>query len=262
VRFRNQAAGESDATYVAAFQTFRAACADDERIGVFANDGWLTDAMRSFVYSRSGLPSLLARLQGMSVLAGPKGERVAQSPGMTSRGPLNRFTIHDTNGNPVGHDERIHPGILGPISGKGGGICCYYEAADTITGTYACVQTDTLCPVLPATQGVQSFMDNRVSSACERALYGISFLALGGADVVTNFTLDEDTREAMASAGMKAIKDAGLENEFANANDPNLLTVDALVVVSGTNTSVTWRFNDDLYRYTNSITITIQNARV
>jgi hypothetical protein len=104
-------------------------------------------------------------------------------------------------------------------------------------------------------------MDNRVSSACERALYTVSFLALGGASVVTSFTLDDDTREAMAAAGMKAIKDAGLVNEFANAEDPNLLTVDALVTVSGTTYSVTWRFNDDLYRYGNSITITITNAR-
>jgi hypothetical protein len=261
VRFRNQAAGESDATYVAAFQAFRAACADDERIAIWANDGWLTDAQRQYVYSRSGLPSFLAKLQGMSVLSGPKGERIAQSPGMTSRGPLVGFTIHDTAGNPVGHDERVHPGILGPLAGKGGGVCCYYEASDTVSGTYVCVQADTLCPVLPATSGVQSLMDNRVSSACERALYTVSFLALGGADVVTNFTLDDDTREAMAAAGMKAIKDAGLTNEFANAEDPNLLTVDALVTVSGTLTSVTWRFNDNLYRYTNSITITIQNAR-
>lgn len=261
VRFRNQATGESDATYVAAFQTFRAACADDERITVFANDGWLTDAMRSFVYSRSGLPAFLAKLAGMSVLAGPKGERIAQSPGMTSRGPLANFTIRDAAGNSVGHDERVHPGILGPLSGKGGGACCYYEASDTIAGTYACVQTDTLCPVFPATQGVQSLMDNRVSSACERALYTVSFLALGGAAVVTNFTLDDDTREAMAAAGMKAIKDAGLENEFANATDPNLLTVDAAVTVSGTVYAVTWRFNDDLYDYSNSVTIYVANAR-
>ncbi|HVE13961.1 MAG TPA: hypothetical protein VNI01_11240 [Elusimicrobiota bacterium] len=261
VRFRDQAAGESDVAYVAAFQEFRAACADDERICVWAGDGWLTDAQRSYVYSRSGLPSFLAKLQGMSVLAGPKGERIAQSPGMTSRGPLVGFSIHDTAGNPVGHDERTHPGILGPLAGKGGGACAYYEAADRIAGTYACVQTDTLCPVLPATQGVQSLMDNRVSSACERALYNISFLALGGADVVTDFILDDDTREAMAAAGMKAIKDAGLENEFANANDPNLLTVDALVTVDGTLNGVTWRFNNKLYRYTNSVTVWVANAR-
>jgi hypothetical protein len=261
VRFRNQGASESDATYVAAFQTFRAACADDERICVWANDGWLTDAQRQYVYSRSGLPAFLAKIQGGSVLAGPKGERVAQSPGMTSRGPLWNFTIHDTAGNPVGHDERVHPGILGPLAGKGGGACAYYEASDTVTGTYACVQTDVLTAVFPATQGVQSMMDNRVSSACERALYTVSFLALGGAAVVTNFTLDDDTREAMAAAGMKSIKDAGLVNEFANADDPNLLTVDALVTVSGTTYSVTWRFNNNLYRYGNSIMITITNAR-
>lgn len=262
VRFRNQAAGESDATYTAAFETFRAACADDARIVVWANDGWLTDAMRSYVYSRSGLPSFLAKIQGNNVLAGPKGERVAQSPTLTKRGggpaPLVGFTIHDTNGNPVGHDERVHPGILGPLSGKGGGACAYYEGADGIAGTY-CAGADTLYGIGST---VLNIMDSRVSSGLERTLYQVAFLALGGADIVTSGVLDDDSRESMSNASTKAIRDAGYENEFANAGDPNLVAVDPnVVVLSPGNLQVTWNVNDELYSYTNAIVVTVANGR-
>lgn len=255
-RFRDQAVGESDATYVAALATFRAAAASDARICVVAGDGWLTDAFRGYVYSRSGLPAVLARLQGMALIPGIQGERVAQSPGYAARGPLVGFSVRDTSGNPVGHDERIRGGALGPFNGKGGFLCFYFEAAEGVQGTYV-AGAPTLYDVLPS---VQTLMDNRVSSGIERVLYSTAFTFLQGADVVTAGQLDEDVRDAMAAAAMQAIRSL-YTREIANASDPNLVTVDSAVQVSGPNVTVTWHVNDQLYSYTNAINITIHNAR-
>lgn len=256
VRFRDQAVAESDATYIAATTTFLAACARDARISGWANDGWLTDAFRGYVYSRNMLPSLLARLQGMSIIAGVKGEKVAQSPGWAGRGPLPDFTVRDAAGNPVGHDERIRGGILGPVGGKGGFGCCYYESHEAVPGTYI-AGAPVLYDVLPT---IVTVMDNRVSSGIERLLYGIAFTFLQGADVVTGGILDDDTRDAMAQAGCKAIKD-NYQNEIANPNDPNLVTVDANVTVSGADITVFWYVNDRLFNYNNAIVVTVANAR-
>lgn len=256
VRFRDQAVAESDATYTAALATFRNACADDARIVCVAGDGWLTDAFRSFIYSRSGLAALLPRLQGMVTLAGRRKERIAQDPGYAARGPLLGFTIKDNNGNPVGHDEKARPGAEQPVAGKGGFLCFFYEGSDGIAGTYVAAS-----PSLYGTgSNVLTLMDNRVSSACERILYNVAFSFLSGAEIVTNSTLNKDAREAMASAAMRAIRQ-DMSNEFANASDPNLVTVDAAVIVSGPNYTVTWRFDNELYRYTKQIIITVANGR-
>lgn len=257
VRFRDQAAGESDATYLAALATFRAACASDERIHMVAGDGWLTDAFRSFVYSRSGLPALVARFQGMEKIAGPEGERVAQAPGLTARGPLVGFSIRDTSGNAVGHDERIRGGALGPFAGKGGFGCFYYESATGRQGTYYCVSAPTLYDVGSA---VTELMDNRVSSGIESVLYGITFDTLGGAKVVNAGKIDQDVRDAMASAAMREIKEKYL-NEIENAEDPNLVEVDEDVDVDGAMITTTWHVDNELFSYVNGVDVTIQNAR-
>lgn len=256
VRFRDQGVSESDATYLAALATFRAAAASDARICAVAGDGWLTDAFRGYVYSRSGLPAVLARLQGMAAIPGSQGERVAQSPGYAARGPLVGFSVRDTAGNPVGHDERVRGGALGPYNGKGGFLCFYYEASEGLQGTYI-AGAPTLYDVLPT---VQTLMDNRVSSGIERVLYSTAFTFLQGADVITDGQLDDDIRDAMAAAAMQAIR-ANYANEIANAQDPNLVTVDSAVQVSGPNVTVTWHVNDKLYSYTNAIVVTIANAR-
>lgn len=256
VRFRDQAVSESDATYTAALATFRAACADEPRITAVAGDGWLTDAFRKFVYSRNGLPSVLARRAGASVIAGRKGEKVAQSPGWGQRGPLPDFTIRDAAGNSVGHDERMRPGALAPVSGKGGFLCFYYEGHEDIAGTYIAGA--------PCLYGIGStvltWMDNAISSGIERALYAVAFQFLQGADIVTDSLLDDADRDAMSAAAMRAIKDR-YPNEFSNPQDPNLVTVDALVVVSGATFTVTWHVNDRLFLYLNTVIVTIANGR-
>jgi hypothetical protein len=258
VRFRDQALGESESTFLAALATFRAACSDDARIQVWAGDGMLTDAQRSFVYSRSGFPSYLARHQGMAARAGQKGERIAQSPGWTKRGPLPFFNIHDSTGAVRGHDEGNSPGALGPFAGKGGFACAYYGSWEGREGTYACV----IEPVLYGTTStVKTSMDNRVSSALERILGAIGFDNLGGADIVAGSVLDEDVCFSMAAQAQAAIQ-ANLANEFDNWNDDNLVTVDPNVTVDGDGAvAVNWYVNDKLYGYTNAITITIANGR-
>ncbi len=256
VRFRDQAVGESDATYTTALATFRAACADDARIVCVAGDGWLTDAYRGFVFSRTGTPALLARRQGNVTLAGRRKERIAQDPGYAARGPLPGFSIKDTNGNPVGHDEKTRPGAETPVAGKGGFLCFFYEGSDGISGTYVAASPS----LYPSGSAILSLMDNAVSSAIERILYNVAFAFMSGAEIVTNSVLDNDAREAMANSAMKELA-AQMPNEFANATDPNLVTVGAAVTVSGSSYTVSWYVNDKLYFYTKQINITIANAR-
>lgn len=259
VRFRDAAVGESETTFLAALATFRAACATDARIASWAGDCLLTDPQLSCVYSRSMFPSLLARIQGMAAIPGRKGERIAQSPGWTRRGPMPFASLRSATGAVTGHDERLRPGALGPFAGLGGFMCAYYEAHEDVVGTYACPIAPVLYGVLPT---VTTLMDNRVSSAIERILYAISFQELGGADIVTSSILDEDVCLSMAGAAQDALK-RQLATEFANATDPNLVTVDPNVTV-GTDgaVSVRWYVNDRLFGYTNAITITLANGRV
>jgi hypothetical protein len=209
------------------------------------------------VYSRSGLPSLVARIQGNAALPGVKGERVAQAPGWTKRGPLVGFQVRDTSDNQVGHDERIRGGALQPVSGKGGFVCFYYEAATGRQGTYVCVDAPTLYGV-GAT--VITLMDSRVSNGIERTLYGTAFDTLGGADVVQNGILDEDVRDAMAFSAMQAIRE-NYASEIANPNDPNLVTVNNVVTTAGAVHTVYWFVNDELFSYVNGVVVTIMNAR-
>lgn len=259
VRFRDPTAGESDAAYVAAFATFRAACADDERISIVDAPGILTDLFRGYSYARSAFADILARVQGMAAISGAQGERVAQSLGYTARGPLPNFTIRDSAGNPVGHDEALRSGLSGPLASKGGAICVYYEAHEDVAGTYV-VATPACLHGVGAS--VVTFMDNRVSSGIERALYAVAFSFLGGADTWDPDTLilDDDLRDAMAGAAMAAIK-ANYANEIQNADDPNLVTVDEKIAVDGPRVTVGWFVNDRLFGYTNRINITIANAR-
>jgi hypothetical protein len=256
VRFRDQGGSESDATYTAALATFRNACADDARIVAVAGDGWVTDAFRAFIYSRSGLAPLLPRLQGDAVLSGRNQERIAQDPGYAARGPLPGFTIKDPNGNPLGHDEKLRPGAEQPVAGKGGFLCFFYEGADDVKGTYVAAS-----PSLYGTgSALVTLMDNRVSSELERILYSVAFQFLSGAEIVTNSVLNRDAQEAMSSAATKAIQD-GMPHEFANWDDPNLVTIDPNVTVSGSSYTVKWYVNDKLYLYTKAIVITVANAR-
>lgn len=258
VRFRDPNSGETDAQYITAFQTFRAAAGDDERIVCVAGTGWLTDLYRGYVYERSGLADLLARIQGMSAIGGALGEKVAQSPGYAQRGPLPNFSVRDSNGDPVGHDEALRSGILGPNGGKGGGLCFYYEAHETVAGTYVAGAPT----MYPQGSNVLTLMDNRVSSGIERVLYAVAFTFLQGADIfdADTLTLDDDIRDAMASAAMRVIK-ADYANEIQNADDPNLVTVSDTVTVDGPNVTISWQVNDRLFGYTNRINITIANTR-
>lgn len=260
VRFRDQAVAESDATYTTALATFRAACADDARILCVAGDGWVTDAFRAFVYSRSGLAPLLTRLQGMSAIPGARGEKIAQHPGWGARGPLPGFTIRDTNGNPVGHDEKARPGGDQPVAGKGGFLTFFYESHEDVAGTYV-----NAAPVLYGVgSSVLTLMDNRVSSGIERALYAVAFAYLSGAEVVNavgaQVLLDQDAGDAMAASAMTSIR-RRYATDFQNAADPNLVTVDSALVVAGPVFTVTWRVNDRLYFYVGGIVITIANTR-
>jgi len=259
VRFRDPNSGETDTQYITAFQTFVNAN-HDSRIECVAGSGWLTDAFRAFVYNRSGLPALLARKQSFKAVPGQEGERLAQNPGWVARGPLEGFTLKDTNGNTIGHDEAIRAGIAAtPGAPSGGGQAFYFLQDARLAGTYA----DNRGTVMYApTNTVLTPMDRRVANAIEQIAVSLSLESIGGADIYdqVTFALDDDIRDGLASKIVQAIK-ANYAREFQNAEDPNLVVIDATVTVSGQLVTITGTLNVRFYGYTDTVALKFSATR-
>lgn len=258
VRFRDPTSGETDAQYVTAFQTFAAAC-QDSRIVIVAGNGWLTDAFRGFRYFRSGLPALVARLQWLAVNPGPYGEKLAKSPAYGGDGPLPDFTLLDDNGNPISqaHDEFVRGGIDGPMAGgTGGGVTFCYQRSVGVAGTYI---SEAPC-LYPALSTVLTLMDSRVARGIQRELYAVAWTMIQGTAIVNGGVLDPDAAVAMATKMRDAIL-AKFAKEIANPDDPNLVTVNPTVSVSGANITISVSVNDRLFYYVNGINITLYNIR-
>jgi hypothetical protein len=254
IRFRDPTSGETDAAYVAAFQTFALANTSDQIACVFGS-GWLTDALTGRVYLRSGLPSVLRRLQSFVVRSE---ERIAHHPGFGGDGPLDDFSLVDSNGNLVGHDEFTLGGIDGPIGSNGGGLTFCYNRTEGVTGTYV-----SEAPVMyPPLSTVLTLMDRRVASAIERRLNAVAWTMIQGADVFdpTTFVLDEDLRDAMAAKMRQSIS-KDFAKEIQNPDDPNLVSVNPTVSVVGSQVTIGVTVNDRLFGYTNTINIVLTNAR-
>lgn len=259
VRFRDPTDGETDAQYITAFQAFAAACTDD-RIGIVAGHGWLTDAFRGYRYFRSGLPAVFARMQSCAAVGGKLGERIAQHPGYVARGPLEGFTIVDDNGDPIdqAHDEGLAGGIDGPIGGAGGGITFYYQRRPELRGTYV---SD--APVLyPALSRVLTIMDRRVLNGIELIAESIAWTEIQGADIYDpiTFELVQDLVDGMQTKIATAIRQR-YASEFQNAADPNLVVIDPTVTVSGARVSISGTVNVRLYGYTWSVALTFSATR-
>ncbi len=259
IRFRNPTAGETDAAYVAAFQTFRASY-QDNRITCVAGNGWLTDAFRQFVYWRSGLPAVLARMQSFATIPGKLGERMAQHPGYVARGPLEGFSLVDLAGNPIAqaHDEAVSGGIDGPFNGLGGGLGFYYQRLDAIRGTYV-----SEAPVMhPGLSAAITWMDRRVLNGIEMVAVTLSWLEIGGADIFdrVTFALDADIRDALQTKIAKAIRDR-YAVEFQNPADPNLVSIGETVTVDGSKVTIGGTVNVRLYGYTHTVALTFSASR-
>lgn len=242
VRFRDPNSGETDAQYIAAFQTFRASY-DDNRIMAVAGNGWLTDAFRSFVYHRSGLPSVVARLQSFKATAGLTGERIAQHP--RYQGRMENFTIVDRDTGLAidqAHDESLASGIEGPINTKGGGLTFYFGRIVGAAGTY-CADA----PVMYASDSrVLLWPDRRILNAIKMRVRLALWPFLAGASGYTPtdpdnpngpLTLDPDVRNAMESAASSVIK-ANYKDEIQNATDPSIVQVSNQVTRDGARLSV------------------------
>lgn len=259
IRFRDPNSGETDAQYITAFQTFAAACRNAGIVCVVGS-GWLTDAFRGWVWFRSGLPAVLARLQACQAFPGRQyGERLAKSPAFGGDGPLPDFSLVDGNGNPISqaHDELVRGGVDGPMTdGGGGGLTFCYQRAQGVAGTYI---SEAPC-LYPSGSTVLTLMDVRVTNGIQRELYAVAWQNIQGTDVVNGGILDPDVCLAMSQAAKQAIV-GKFRNEIANPDDPNLVVVDPAVNVNGANISVRWYVNDRLFLYTNGITITLYNIR-
>ena len=259
VRFRDPASGETDAAYVLAFQAFASAHHDD-RITCLAGSCWVTDAYTGRVYLRSFLAPYLARLASRNVVAGEKGERLAQNPGWVRRGPLEGASLKDDGGNLVGHDEAKRGGIEAANGAPvGGGVALYFQRNFQRAGTYITNRATTLYPVNSA---ILTPMDRAVANAVEQLAIGISLDFIGGADIVdpSTLTLDDDVRQGLAQAIQAEIA-AQYPSEFANATDPNLVTVNPTVTRSGAQVTITGVIAVQFYDYTDRINLTFAATR-
>lgn len=259
VRFRDPTTNETDASYIAAFGVFAAANTDN-RIGMVAGNGRLTDAFRSFQYYRSGLPAVVSRMNSFAAVPGKLGERVAQHPGFVGRGPLENFSLVDGNGNPLAqaHDEAVTGGIDGPVAGNGGGITFYYQRRDTLRGTYV-----SEAPVLyGALSQILTWMDRRVANGIEMTASAIAWTEIQAADIYDPVTLqlDQDIVDSISSKIAKAIRDR-YAAEFQNPQDANLVTVTPTVTVSGSQVTISGTISWRPYGYTNTIALTFNAAR-
>lgn len=259
VRFRDPTAAETDAQYVAAFQTFAQAHSDN-RIGCVVGSGWLTDAFRGFVYFRSGLPAVLARMQSFAAIGGKLGEKMAQHPGFVARGALEGFSLVDLTGNPIAqaHDEATAGGIDGPFNGLGGGIGFYYQKRASLTGTYV-----SEAPVMyPGLSTVLTWMDRRVLNGIELVAETIAWTEIQGADVFDplTFELDSDIRDAIQTKIATAIR-SRYAREFQNAADPNLVSINNTVTVDGSKVTIAGTIAIRLYGYTDVVSLTFSASR-
>lgn len=232
-RFRPPNVGETEPQYIAACNAFCAANHDERVTLTDSTPGLMTDALRGYVYARSGLAAVAARINSFEKIKGLQGERLAQHPGWVARGPLPGFTIMGARGKLVGHDEAKRPGIAGPVAGRGGMLTFYYQRRDVPRGTYV-FSAPTLYPN-PSTT-CETFMDQRVLGAMQVIAEGIAWTSIGGASVFSPpvngvATLDDGVRLAMAADIAGAIK-TDLASEFQNAEDPGLVSVNPTVTVA------------------------------
>ena len=259
VRFRDPAAGETDATYIAAFQVFTAAN-HDNRITCLMGSAWMTDAWSGFVYLRSWLPAYLARLQSRKAVPGQQGEKLAQNPGWVARGPLEGVSLKDSYGNTIGHDEALRAGAEAANGAPtGGGVCLYYQRNAQLQGTY-CTNRSTV--MYPVSSAILTPMDRQVANALEQVAVGISLTSIGGTDVwdPVTFALDEDILNGIVGKTAKAIRD-NYAREFQNAQDPNLVVVSPTVTVAGAQVAITGTLNVRFYGYTDTIALAFAATR-
>jgi len=260
IRFRDPNAGETYAQYVTAFQTWRAAFGNDNRITCLAGSWWQTDAFTGFVYLRTFMASYLARLQSCKTVPGQKGERLAQNPGWVTRGPLELGSLLDGNGNTIGLDAAEIGGIEAvPGASTGGGVCLYHQRNAQQAGTYVTNRSTVLYPI---NSSILTPMDRRVANALETVAVGLSLAAIGGADVwdPTTLALDSDILGGLQGRIVKAIRD-NYASEFQNAQDPNLVVINPTVSVSGAQVTITGTLNVRLYGYTDTIALTFSATR-
>ena len=259
-RFRDPTAGEADAAYIAAFQAFIVVHTDN-RITFVAGSIWLTDTFRGYVYLRSGLPAVLARIQSCRAVPGQLGERITQHPGWVGRGALENASLVDANGTLIGHDEQLRGGIDGPVGSTGGGLTFYRIPNANLPGTYV---SD--APVAyPAGSAILTMMDRRIANGIERVASAVAWQSIQGAaiwDAVT-FALDPDIQDGISSKIAAAIRVAyGAPNpEFQNWADLNLVTVNPTVTVSGSRVTITGTIHVRLYGYINTIALTFSATR-
>lgn len=251
-RFRDPGDSETDPQYILAWRTFVAATEGEDRLTTCVGSGTMLEPLRALTYQRSGLPAVVARCQGNAIIAGKRGEKLAQHLGYVGRGPLEGFEIADTD-----HDEQIRGGIAS-VGNRGGGLCFYRAPNADVPGTYV-FRAPTL---YPAGSEVITYMDRALVNGVERVLAAVLWQDINGAEVVEEGTniLDEGIRDAIGAKGGTAIR-ARYASEFQNADDIGLVVIDATTTVVEETVIITGTARVRPYLYAGDIIITLDAGR-
>ncbi len=220
--------------------------------------GWLTEPFTGRVYLRSGLPAVLARLQSFVAVPGQLGERMTQHPGWVGRGPLENFSIHNSDGGLVGHDEATIAGVDGPVGAFGGGLTFFYLHDDPQrAGTYV-----SEAPVMyPIGSEVLTSMDRRIVDGVESVAVSSLYASIQGADIIDAANqIDPGIVDALASKTAAAIANR-YPREFANPQAADLVTIDPTATKNGSQASITGTARIELFFYDHDITINISAIR-
>jgi len=147
-------------------------------------------------------------------------------------------------------------GLDGPVGAFGGALNFFQQRDASTAGCYV--------SAAPCMYGVGStiltLMDSRVAQALSRTLYSAAWPLIKSAKIVRSGILDPDACTAIETVLRDKLR-TGYPHEFANPEDPNLVTVNPSVTVTGPNVAIAISVNDELFDYLGSITITLFNAR-
>ena len=261
-RFRDPLPAETIDNYILAYQAYEATHHDSRITLIRAGQGLVTDALTARQYLRSPLAPYCARLQSCYVVAGERGEKLAQNPGWVARGPLEGFTIKDSAGNTLSTAVDVAEYAGGDAqagAATGGGVSCVWRHEEEWVGTYVSNELQVLYDV---GETILTPMDRRVANALERRAVNVATGSIGGADVFdpASLTLDSEIQDGIAAKVAKAIK-ADLANEGQNLTDPTIVQIDPVVSVTGSTVTISGAVKPRLYGYTGPLNLTFTASR-
>ncbi len=249
---RNMNSGESEETWLAAVDADFAAL-EDNRLAVCAVPARCTidDGNRVGIFDTAGLPNIAARVMGVA--------KISESPSWVDAGAIEGVSLVDSAGNllATAHDEG------GDIQGLDSSHIITFRRLPDPTRRYGAYMTRPWVK-FAAGDRIQFFPSRRVANKAERIAASISWGELGSAkNYIPGAVAGTGTLSAPAAAIMKnkiqasLASASGLRSDISNPDDPDLVTVDRNVIVSGEEITVPISLNVVLFKYVAQIDLTL-----